>query len=154
MVCGVPMSGPEQLMSVVQAVTVIVLVNLPTPRTLAEAGKTVASPAVGPVILMSEIERTARPVATILMKTVPLDTPRMVALTIWPGGVAPVPAARSPHGAARRPASALRPPERGRRISGRARRAGARRRVLRVAAPALRADRAPSRARGGGQGGR
>src|SRR5206468_12775393 len=57
------------------------------------AGKTVASPVVGPVILMSEIERTARPVATILMKTVPPDTPRMVALTTWPGGVAPVPAA-------------------------------------------------------------
>src|SRR5262245_32980213 len=83
------MVPPEQLMSGVHALTVIVLVKDPAPRLAADAGKTVAWPVFGPVIT-GVIPPTAGPVDTILMTMGPEELVT-VAVTIWAGGVLLVP---------------------------------------------------------------
>jgi hypothetical protein len=65
-VCGLPDSCPvAQLGSLRQALTVIVLENVPSPKLTGEAGKTLVWPVVGLVITTDPIDPTAGP--TLLM---------------------------------------------------------------------------------------
>jgi hypothetical protein len=89
MTTGLPEScGPEQLMSVVHALTVMMLECIPGPRTVGLAGTTVAWPVVGPVRIGLVTLVTAGPVTTMRMKTVPAFTPLMVAVSLCVGGIA------------------------------------------------------------------
>src|SRR6266576_2049 len=88
MVRGLPASCPvAHVGSFRQAVTVIVLENVPTPRVLARAGTTVAVP-VEPDTVMNTLE-TAAPLTTTVMYSVPLETPETLPVTGLDAGVTP-----------------------------------------------------------------
>src|SRR5215813_12013359 len=99
MVAGLPpICAPEQAESVLHAMSVMVLVNLPVPRTAGDTGRTVMRAWVGfrtSTVLV--VVSTAVPVTTRRAKSVPPLGPVTVAMTVRAAGVGePDPAAAKP----------------------------------------------------------
>src|ERR1041385_31421 len=99
MVAGLPpICAPEHAESVLHAMSVMVLVNLPGPSTEGGAGRTVMRAWVGfRISTVLVVASTAAPLTTRCAKSVPPVGPVTVAMTVRAAGIGePVPAAAKP----------------------------------------------------------